>query len=34
MSKKLFDNCLDFRFEKHIIKKSEKKYLYTRITNI
>jgi len=29
MGKKLFDNCLDFRYEKHIDKKSEIIYIHT-----
>lgn len=29
MGKKLFDNCLDFRYLKHINKKSENIYIYT-----
>lgn len=29
MGKKLFDNCLDFRYLKHINKKSENIYIHT-----
>lgn len=38
MGKKLFDNCLDFGYLKHINKKSENIYIHThthtRITSI